>query len=360
MSKRAIYVIIMAGGAGTRLWPQSRQFIAKQFLDLLDVGESLLQSTYKRMLSFTEQQNMIVVAHARHASLVAEQLPDLSSKQILSEPFSKNTAPCIAYASYKLLKQDPDSITIVVPSDHHILLSETFKKELQIAISEVENRQSLTVLGIHPTQADTNYGYIEFEKQDVSSAKSVRKFTEKPNLDTAKRFLEKGNYLWNAGIFVWKTQDILEALEKYSPAIATIFKEGVPLYDTEQEPHFLKKAYALVPNISIDYAVLEPANNIRVVPCTFSWSDLGSWNTLYQALEKDENQNVFLGKKGRAYDSTGNLIKTYANKLVVIEGLEDYLVADTKDVLLICRRKGDEKFRTFVRDLKEEEGEAYI
>lgn len=360
MQNTNIYVVIMAGGTGTRLWPYSRKQHPKQFLDLLEEGRSLLQSTYTHMRRHAKKQHIFVVTHNEHASLVRQQLPELAPAQILCEPTRRNTAPCIAYASYKIQKANPEAVTIVTPADHHITDSQAFDAALKSAAAAAKTHDYLITLGIQPLRPDTGYGYIQFLSHPKGAIKAVKTFTEKPELALAKKFVESGEFLWNSGIFVWHVRSIITALEQYTPEIAEIFSEGMAAYYTPEEENFLKKAYSITPTISIDYGIMEKHQKVYVVPCDFVWSDLGSWEALYETLPKDKNNNVYLGSKALSYQSQGNILRSKKGKVLLIEGLNDYLVADFDDVLIICNRKNEAQFRKFVQDVKNKKGSKYV
>ena len=354
-----VYAIIMAGGAGTRLWPYSRAKHPKQFLDPVGRGCSLLQATYVHMRRHAERANILVVTHANYAELVQEQLPELQSDQILAEPMRRNTAPCIAYASYKIKKKCHQARLIVATADSCIIDGDAFSEALRAALDAATGHDRLVTLGITPSRPETGYGYIQFldEGEEQGAVKKVKTFTEKPERVLAEKFVESGDFLWNTGIFVWEMRTILRALDKYIPEISEVFKEGLPMYGTDEEPAFLQKAYAIVPNKSIDHAVLELHHNVHVVPCQFAWSDLGSWEALYAIMPKDGNQNVCIGESAVTYDSSGNLLRTKTKKVILTSGLKDYIVADFEDILVICPRENEAQFRTFVQDMKDKKGD---
>ena len=359
MQSASTYAVIMAGGVGTRLWPQSRQQYPKQFLDILGLGYSLLQSTYAHMRRHVKKANLLVVTHEEHAHLVRSQLPELSPSQILCEPTRRNTAPCIAYASYRIRVRDPSAVTIVTPADHYITDNTAFDEAISLAVSAASVDNCLLTLGIQPLCPNTGYGYIQFLKGE-DPIKVVKTFTEKPELSLAEKFVESGEFLWNTGIFVWHVSTIVEALEKYTPGIAEIFSEGIPHYHTSQEESFLKKAYSIAPTLSIDYGIMEKHEKVYVVPCKFNWSDLGSWEALYEILLKDQNRNVCIGSNALTYNSKGNILRVKKEKVLLIEGLNDYLVADFDDALVICRRDSETKFRQFIQDVKTKRGKKYV
>lgn len=341
----------MAGGAGTRFWPFSRNSYPKQFHDVLGTGQTMLQQTVARFEGVCLPENVYVVTSQEYYSIVREQLPQLTDDQILCEPNRRNTAPCIAYACYKIATQNPNANVIVAPSDHIMLKEATFRERVSVAILAAQQENILVTLGIKPTRPDTGYGYIQYiPSQD--SVQKVKTFTEKPQLETALKFLESGDFVWNAGIFVWNVQTILEAFAQYLPALAEVFAAGKEAYYTEREPDFIEKAYTLCKNVSIDVGIMEKASNVYVVLSDFGWSDLGTWKSLYDISEKNPQENVTEGKL-MLYDTTNCIIKTPKDKLVVVQGLEGYIVAEYDGVLMICPIEQEQRVREFVADAKQ-------
>lgn len=347
------YAVIMAGGVGSRFWPVSRTSMPKQFLDILGMGESLLQMTYKRFLHFIPQENIYIVTNEQYADLVKEQLPDLNDHQILGEPVARNTAPCIAYACSKIKQIDPNGTVVVAPSDHLILDSPSFVKHVETALNFAEDGDRMVTLGIKPTRPDTGYGYIQFvnESEDAPVHK-VKTFTEKPNDEIAVQFLESGDFLWNAGIFIWSLKSIEAAFDEYLPDISELFAEGQGLYFTDKEAEFISRIYPACQSISIDYGIIEKAENVYVIPSEFGWSDLGTWKSLYEVSNKNEQQNVILGDCIDASDSEGNLVYSKGEKVVVLEGVKELFVLDTEDALLICHMDREQEVKRIVNDLK--------
>ncbi|GAB4240645.1 MAG: mannose-1-phosphate guanylyltransferase [Ekhidna sp.] len=354
-----IYAVIMAGGSGTRFWPYSRDAKPKQFLDVIGTGRSLLQMTFDRFAEITTPDKIWVVSNEKYGELISEQLPELDAHQVLLEPEKRNTAPCIAYAAYKILKKDPNAVLVVSPSDHAIFKEKAFEKVISTAVEAATSDEKLITIGIRPNRPETGYGYIQYVSQPGSDVKKVKTFTEKPELDLANKFLESGDFLWNSGIFIWSVEAIVKAFEKYDEEMSSVFASGLDKYFTDEEPAFIKKAYSQCKSISIDYAIMEKAENVFVVPGEFGWSDLGSWNALHEIREKDENNNVIEGAV-MTYDSKDNYIKGRKNKLTVIQGMEGYLVADFDDVLLICKKEDSTIFREFITDVKTSKGTKYI
>ncbi len=345
------YVIIMAGGVGTRFWPFSRNNNPKQFHDVLGTGKSLLQQTASRFDGVCPPENIYIVTSTEYYGLVKEQLPFLNDNQILLEPNRRNTAPCIAYACYKISSQDPKATVIVAPADHIILKEDVFREKIGVAVEAAQNNDILITLGIQPTRPDTGYGYIQYLAAD-GVVKKVKTFTEKPLLDIAVKFLESGDFVWNAGIFVWNVKAIRKAFTSYLPEVAEVFEAGEKDYYTEQEKNFIDKAYMLCKNISIDFGIMEKADNVYVVLSDLGWSDLGTWKSLYDVSEKDEQQNVANGKQ-LLYDTSKCIIKTSGDKLVVVQGLEGYIIAEHGGVLMICKIDEEQRVRDFVADAKQ-------
>jgi len=358
MNTNNTYVIIMAGGVGSRFWPYSRKSHPKQFLDVLGVGKSLLQLTYHRFLKLCPSENIYIVSNDAYLGLIQEQLPDLTDDQILLEPNRRNTAPCIAYASYKIASKNPDAITVVTPADHAVFMEDEFVKSCETAIDFVKSDNQLVTIGIKPSRPETGYGYIQFKESD-EPVKKVKTFTEKPQLELAKTFLESGDFVWNAGIFIWKASTIIQSFEQFLPEIAETFSIISDQYYTDQEKDKIAWAYARTKAISIDYGVMEKADNVFVVLGDFGWSDLGSWSSLHEYHDKDDNGNVIDGN-AMLYESNECIIRSPENKLVVVQGLENYLVADCEDVLMICNKDDEKKIRSIVNDVKSEKGEHYI
>ena len=354
----------MAGGIGSRFWPMSRTNYPKQFIDILGLGDTLLQLTYKRFLKLCPPENIWVVTNDIYKDLVKEQLPKLSDNQILLEPSRRNTAPCIAYACYKINAQNPDAKIVVSPADHLILKEETFVKAINSCFRKAETEDCLVTLGIKPSRPDTGYGYIQFIEsagpETDKRIKKVKTFTEKPDLEMAKFFMQSGDFLWNSGIFIWSAKSILKAFEIHMPETAVLFKEGESIYNTEKEIEFIKGVYSVCKNISIDYGVMEKASNVYVRSSIIGWSDLGTYGSLYTHITKDENQNAVINKNALMYKSEKCIISAPKQKLLVIEGLKDYIIVDTKDVLLICKKENEQQIRQFVNDVKMTKGDKFI
>ena len=355
------YAAIMAGGIGSRFWPASRTARPKQFLDILGIGRTLIQSTYDRFLKICPKENIFILTHIDYIPLVKEQLPDITDAQILAEPARKNTAPCIAYNAFKINKLNPNANIIVAPSDHIILNEDEFVRISELAVDFVSINNALATLGIRPSRPDTGYGYIQFFEEEASPGiHKVKTFTEKPQKEVAKQFLESGDFLWNGGIFIWNVKTILAALEKNLLVVYDAFVEVEDDLLTENEEAAVEKAFITCPSISIDYGVMEKANNVYTLPSSFGWSDLGTWVSLYTEKEKDYLQNAVNGKNVVVYDSNNNIINVPNEKLVVIQGLENFIVVDTKDVLLICNKDEEQHIKEFTHDIKMKKGERYL
>jgi len=355
------YAAIMAGGIGSRFWPASRTAKPKQFLDILGTGKTLLQATYDRFLKICPADQIYILTNADYVELVQEQLPDLKPEQILAEPARKNTAPCIAYAAYKIAGQNPDANIIVAPSDHIILQEEEFVRIANNALGFAAANDALCTLGIVPSRPDTGYGYIQFiEEATEEGIHKVKTFTEKPDRTTAEQFVASGEFLWNAGIFIWNVNSIQHALQKYLFEVSDAFEDVKAFFSTDKEQAAIEKAFAECPNISIDFGIMEKADNVYVLPADFGWSDLGTWASLYAEKEKDYLQNAVAGKQVVIYDASHNIIHVPDHKMVVIQGLENFIVVDSEDVLLICSKDQEQKIKEFTHNIKMNKGDRYL
>ncbi|GEO03071.1 mannose-1-phosphate guanylyltransferase [Adhaeribacter aerolatus] len=357
MRSKDTFVVIMAGGIGSRFWPFSRTNNPKQFHDVLGVGSSMLQMTVNRFRNICPPENIYVVTNADYRDLVKEQLPHLTQNQILCEPIGRNTAPAIAYASYKISQINPNATLVVAPADHVILKEEAFVQIIQEAVAAAEKEDILLTLGITPSRPDTGYGYIQFIEEG-KHLKKVKTFTEKPNLELAQMFLESGDFVWNSGIFIWNVKSILHAFRQYLGEIAEIFEEGLLYLNKPQEEEFINRAYSHCRNISIDYGIMEKADNVFVLLSDFGWSDLGTWNSLYSIGNKDNAGNVIDGDV-LLYDTRNCIIKTPQERLVVINGLENFIVAEYDNVLMICPKDEEQRVKDFVADVKSKKGSGY-
>ncbi len=355
------YVAIMAGGIGSRFWPSSRSSYPKQFLDILNTGKTLVQWTYERFAAFIPAENIFVVTSEEYSQIVKEQLPELAPENILSEPSRKNTAPCVAYISFKLLQKDPEASLIVAPSDHIILDNENFRATTLQALDFVSHIRSLVTLGIKPTHPNTGYGYIQHEALPVADGiYQVKTFTEKPNLELAKTFLASGDFLWNAGIFVWQVKNVIKAFETYQPEMFELFDSEKEHFNTPAEQEAINRIYPLCTNVSIDFAIMEKADNVYVIPSSFGWSDLGTWNSAYDNLEKDYLGNAVAGENVIVIDATKCMVSAANDKLLVLQGLDDFIVVDTKDVLLICKKDKEQSIKDYVAEVKRNKGDKYL
>jgi mannose-1-phosphate guanylyltransferase len=357
------YCIIMAGGIGSRFWPMSRTAHPKQFLVILGNGKSLLQQTYERFLNICPAENIFVVTNDIYIDLVTKQLPLLSPLQVIGEPSRRNTAPCIAYATHKIYRLNPLANIVVAPSDHVIMKEEAFCDAIRNAFDFTEKNDELVTLGIKPGRPDTGYGYIQFNNDmcDIEhNICKVKTFTEKPNAELASFFLESGDFLWNSGIFVWNAKTILDAFEKFLPEMNALFLEGKDFYNTENEQSFIVSTYSQCTNISIDYGILEKAQNVWVMSADLGWSDLGTWGSLYEHLGKDGNGNAIIGNNVLSYDTSGCIVNIPKGKLLVMQGLEDYIVVESDNVLLICKKDNEQQIRDFVNDVKIHKDAKYI
>lgn len=353
------YVLIMAGGVGSRFWPKSRNNFPKQFIDILGTGSSLLQMTYSRFLKLCPPENIFILSNDQYTGLIQEQLPLLPQGNIISEPCRNNTAPCIAFASFKIAGLNPDAKIVVAPSDHLILNEQVFNEQIIACLNYIEGHDALLTLGIQPTRPDTGYGYINYNRDVQDGIYKVNRFMEKPDLETAKRFVDSGDYLWNAGIFVWKVGAVLSALKEYVPEIYHLFENGKPHYNTENEKEFIAVNYPLSPNISIDYAIMEKAQNVYTIPGDFGWSDLGTWASLYEVLEKDEDNNAFSGLSVNLSDTTNCMIQIPGDKVAVVKGLNNFIVVDDGKVLLIYPKAQEQEIKEISKSVVSVCGEEF-
>lgn len=358
------YCVIMAGGVGSRFWPLSRNAKPKQFLDIQGIGRTLLQQTFDRFVQICPKENIYIVSNAEYEALIKEQLPDLGNDQILLEPGRRNTAPCIAYANFKIQTKSPDANIIVAPSDHTISKEMEFISVIKKGLKFVDENNYLLTLGITPSRPDTGYGYIQINNtkgvKGFSEIKKVKTFTEKPNAELAKVFVESGEFFWNSGIFLWSLKSIDKAFKQYLPEVYNLFAEGFGYYNTPNEAKFIKDTYAECKNISIDYGIMEKAENVYVYCADFGWSDLGTWGSLYDLSDKNEAGNSIIGKNVMTYNTSNCIVKVPEEKLVVLHGLDNYIVVESDDALLICKKDDEQLIRQFVNDVKLSKGNGYI
>jgi mannose-1-phosphate guanylyltransferase len=351
----------MAGGIGSRFWPMSRTEMPKQFLDILNIGRTLIQSTFDRFAKFIPTDNIYIVTAEQYRDIVQAQLPELKPENILCEPSRKNTAPCVAFISYKLYQQNPNANLICAPADHLITETETFIEICEKALHFTAHIKALVTLGIKPTNPNTGYGYIQYEAMQASdNIYKVKLFTEKPDLELAKTFLASGDFLWNAGIFVWQVKNIIAAFEKNSPELHEVFDAEKEKFNTPGEKEMIERIYPQCTNVSIDYAVMEKADNVYVIPASFGWSDLGTWASAFDTFERDYLDNAVGGNEVIIIDATKNMVQVPNDKLVVIQGLDDFIVVDTNDVLLICKKDKEQEIKNYVAEVKRKKGDKYI
>ena len=345
----------MAGGIGSRFWPMSRTSYPKQFHDILGTGNTLIQQTFERFLHLCPKENIYIVTNAQYRELVKEQLDGISYDQILCEPSRRNTAPCVAYANEKIRAKNPNARMIVAPSDHLVLKEQAFIDTMETALNQAQTTGNLVTLGIKPSRPDTGYGYIQLTDADHAVSDDVRKvktFTEKPNLDLAKEFIKSGDFYWNSGIFIWTLESISEAYRQHLPEVNELFEEGAAELNSDKEEEKIAEIYSVCESVSLDYGIMEKANNVDVVLSDFGWSDLGTWGSLFTHVKKDTDHNAIVGKNVMLYDSKDNMINVPENKLVVVQGLEDYILVDTDDVLLLCPKEEEQRIKQFVNDIK--------
>lgn len=359
------FCVVMAGGIGSRFWPLSKTKKPKQFLDILGTGKTLIQQTFERLNKVFPTENIYIVTNEEYENLVVKQLPQLPPEQILLEPLRRNTAPCIAYANNKILLRDPEAKVLVAPSDHVILKENEFLEVVTKGLDFVSKQECMLTLGIQPSRPETGYGYIQIngDKNQIELNKSFRKvktFTEKPDIQMAELFFQSGDFFWNSGMFFWSLKTIQEAFDIYLPEVSQLFKEGAGVYNTSREAEFISKVYPNCRNISLDYGIMEKADNVYVLCSDFGWSDLGTWGSLYDLLLKNEDNNSITGNNVFTYNCQNCLINMPENKLAVIQGLDDFIVVESDNMLLICRKEEEQKIKNFVNDVKIEKGENYV
>jgi mannose-1-phosphate guanylyltransferase len=355
------YVAIMAGGIGSRFWPLSRVNHPKQFLDILGTGRTLIQQTFDRFTKLVPVENIFVVTANEYLGVTREQLPQLPKENVLGEPFRKNTAPCIAYISFKLQELNPEASLIVAPADHLILNEPRFLEVCNDALHFVNHFNSLVTIGITPTYPNTGYGYIQHESiEAVPSVFKVKTFTEKPNKELAKTFLSSGDFLWNSGIFIWKIKNGLDAFHKHLPEVYEVFHSEKEKLNSDQEKQMLESIYPQCPNISVDFGVMEKADNVYVIPASFGWSDLGTWNSAWDNMEKDYFENAVAGDNVIVFDTSKSVVHVPDEKLVVLQGLDDFIIVDTKDVLLICTKDKEQEIKEYVAEVKRNRGDKFL
>ena len=355
------YVVIMAGGIGSRFWPISRTDYPKQFLDILGTGQTLIQQTFKRFEKIVPRENIYVVTSTEYIPIVETQLPFIPVENILGEPMRRNTAPCVAYICFKLMQKDPDASIIVAPSDHLILGEKEFAEVCYKGLNFIDSHPALITLGIKPGFPSTGYGYIQKELEPAGdSVYPVKRFIEKPYVELARTFVKSEDFLWNSGIFIWKVRDVLNEFQEHLPLVYNIFNEGKHFLNTTDEKQFIKEVYEFCPDISIDFAIMEKSRNVYLIPSSFEWSDLGTWSSAWENMEKDFKNNAVSGKNVMMIDTTKCVVHASSGKLVVVQGLEDFIIADTKDVLLICRKEKEQDIKNYVSEIRKNTGNRYM
>lgn len=356
------YCVIMAGGIGSRFWPMSRTSYPKQFHDILGTGFTLIQQTFERFLKICPKENIYIVTNTQYRDLVKEQLSGIEDEQILCEPSRRNTAPCVAYANEKIRLKNEHARIIVAPSDHLVLKEGAFLETIDTALEQAEKTGNLITLGIKPSRPDTGYGYIQFTEADDAvneNVKKVKTFTEKPDIELAREFLKSGDFYWNSGIFIWTLSSITEAYKKHLPEVTELFEGAQNEMNTPKEEEKIEEVYSVCESISLDYGIMEKAENVNVVLSDFGWSDLGTWGSLFTHVGKDRNHNAVVGKNVVLYNSHENMINVPENKLVVLQGLDDFILVDTNDVLLICPKEDEQRIKQIVNDLKTGKNSGY-
>lgn len=355
------YCVIMGGGVGSRFWPLSKESRPKQFLDFFGTGKSLIQQTFDRFKQIVPVENIFISTNESYEKLILEQLPEIKGSQILTESARRNTAPCIAYASYHIRSIDPDANIVVTPADHLILQEADFLRNINTGLNFVRNHPSLVTLGVKPNRPETGYGYIQTKDSEIEdNIQKVKTFTEKPNLELAKVFFESGDFFWNSGIFIWNVKTIIEAFHKYLPDIATRFDKCMDKFNTPEEASFIKEQYATCENISIDYGLMEKADNVYMLLADFGWSDLGTWGSLFDLSPKDVNNNAALKGDAMFYDTKNSVLVLPKDKLAIIQGLDDFVVVDSENALLICKKSEEQRIKSFVTDVGLKFGGKYI
>ncbi|SRX54270.1 mannose-1-phosphate guanylyltransferase [Aequorivita sp. CIP111184] len=354
------YAVIMAGGIGSRFWPMSTQAFPKQFHDMLGTGQTLLQKTFSRLNKIIPAENIYILTNEIYLEITLKQLPEISEKQVVLEPAMRNTAPCILLSALKIKKENPNALMLVAPSDHWIEDETAFANDIQACFEAAQNEDILLTLGIEPTFPNTGYGYIESDKNNISEIVKVKQFREKPDYETAKKFLAEGNFLWNAGIFIWSAKSIVASFEKYLTEMNSLFSKGMDVLNTSEEKSFIEKNYIDAENISIDYGILEKAQNVYIKKATFDWNDLGTWGALYDKMNTDDAGNSIVNAETLLKDSKNNMIFTASKKLVVLDGIEDYIVVDKEEVLLLFPKKKEQEIKELLKEVSDKFGKKYL
>ena len=360
--KKNNYAIIMAGGVGTRFWPKSKKSLPKQFIDILNTGETLIQSTFKRLSNCFRTENIYIVTNKNYAQLCIDQLK-IKKENIFLEPIMRNTAPCIAYSSFKIKQKDPEANILVCPSDHIVHDDNLFSEIIEECLKISSTSENIVTLGINPTRPDTGYGYIQYEQNesiDDSKIKKVKTFTEKPSQSLALQFIDSGDFLWNSGMFIFNVNTIINSFKTHLNEIYEIFNDASDIFWTAKEDKYIERFFPACKNISIDYGILEKSDNVYVYPSNFGWSDLGTWGSIYSISEKDENQNIISGEKVIAYDCTNSIFNISDDKLLIAHGLDNYIVIESNNNILICKKEDEQKVKNFVNDIKVKFGDERI
>ncbi|WP_026933505.1 mannose-1-phosphate guanylyltransferase [Christiangramia echinicola] len=356
-NKDNYYAILMAGGVGSRFWPSSKASNPKQFIDVLGVGETLFQTTFKRLSRLIPVENIYVLTNKKYVEMIKDQIPHIKDEQIVPEPEMRNTAPSILLGALKIYKKNPKALTVIAPSDHWIKEEDDFIESIQLALDSAQDNDQLITLGIEPTYPNTGYGYIKYDKDDGEVVKKVARFTEKPGEKKAKKFIEEGNYVWNAGIFIWKASFIIKAFEEYQPEMFRLFEKGKDIWNTKAEDEFLETHYGQASNISIDYGIMEKSDSVYVIPVKYHWSDLGTWSSVQSELPQDEKGNTAVNSRLVVEDAEDNIISTYNKKIVVLKGLSDYIVVEDKDVLMIVPKSEEQEIKHIREKVMKDFGE---
>ncbi len=346
------YAVIMAGGVGSRFWPVSTEENPKQFHDMLGTGRSLIQNTFDRLSKLIPTENILIATNKKYKDLVLTHLPEVSENQVLLEPAMRNTAPCILYSALKIKNQNPDAVMIVAPSDHFIENEEEFVNNVETAFNACESQDILMTLGIKPSGPNTGYGYIQFD-DSVKAIKKVKNFTEKPDLETAKTFIAQGDYLWNAGIFIWSVKSIIKAFENSLEGICSLFNQGNSYWNTSKESDFIENNYGKAENVSIDYGIMESAKNVYVLPVEFGWNDLGTWGSLYDKLDKNESNNAVINARTIFKNANNNIVRSQSGKKVVVQGLNDFIIVETDDTIMILPKSAEQEIKQLSKEAQE-------
>jgi mannose-1-phosphate guanylyltransferase len=355
------YALIMAGGTGSRFWPLSSKDYPKQFLDIVGTGQTLLQQTYSRFCKLVPEENIYVITSDDYVHIIEKQLPCLSKKNIIGEPMRKNTAPCVAYFCFKLVKDHPDASIIVAPSDQQVLDDEAFQLVCKKGLHFIEHHEALITLGIKPAYPGTGYGYIQKRPEETEpGVYAVKQYIEKPYLELAKSFLRNEDFLWNSGIFIWKIKDIMKAFQKYLPGLYDLFYASADALNTVDEREHITSIYEKCQDISIDFGIMEKSDNVYIIPASFKWSDLGTWNSIWTNMRKDEAGNAIAGKHVKIIDAVKCFVHAGSNKLVVLQGLDDFIVVDTEEVLLICRKEKEDDIKNYISEIKKEKEDELL